>query len=236
MKRDVLSTVGGLCVTNNTAFKFLLEALGYDVHFISGTIRVAGVPPSYEGTHMLSVVNNVVKDGDTFMVDVGCGFPTFEAIPLDFDVESPVYRQSFLQFKFVKKGDTVERYHLRHCQDKLIAHDHDTNEWDCFYHFTSISVEFDDCLSAVSKVYTPSPRRSSFHRSLSLVCFKKGKCTAFKDDSLLEEGDDNRLHKRKCESIDEMKNIVVKLCPQIPVDQIAKALKTWELENKQNTK
>ena len=35
------------------------------------------------------------------------GYPTFEAIPLNFEMESPEYNHSFLRYKFIRHDSTV---------------------------------------------------------------------------------------------------------------------------------
>ena len=75
IKEDVMSKRGGLCYTLNSFMKYLLEALGYKAYHIACHIV-------RENDHILTVVEiQTVK----YLVDVGVGYPTFEAIPLNFE-------------------------------------------------------------------------------------------------------------------------------------------------------
>ena len=85
----------------------LLEALGYEVYHVTSSI---GNKPD---NHILTIVQNVQKPGDKFLVDVGIGYPTFDPIPLDFVKESPVYKQSFLEYKFAWLEGMLVRFHRR---------------------------------------------------------------------------------------------------------------------------
>ena len=108
IKSAVMCGNGGLCYTVGTFLNCLLDALGYDTY----------IPASYIGggftsmNHIATIVQNLTFPGSKHLVDA-CGYPTFEPIPLDFEKESPVYRQGFLEFKFVIEGNTVSRFHRR---------------------------------------------------------------------------------------------------------------------------
>ena len=61
--------------------------------------------------HIFVHARNVERPGDAFIVDCGTGFPTFRAISLDFEKESPVYKDSFLEYKFIRHEGKVLRMH-----------------------------------------------------------------------------------------------------------------------------
>ncbi|XP_077978894.1 uncharacterized protein LOC144434318 [Glandiceps talaboti] len=233
MKEDALSTVGGICPVSNTSMKFILEALGFHVYFVPANV-------THPNNHFLFVVHDVVQEGDAYMVDVGCGYPTFEAIPLDFDNESPVYKYSFISLKLVRKDDIIERQHLRRTEEHLRAgydpvHKNITGTWMRFYDFQLMPVDYSHFDVAMHEVYT-IPGTSPFLLSLRLVTFTNDKCTAVRDGSLLEEGEDNCLREAKFNSTEEMSKCISKICPQLPVGKIEKALKYWENEIKPSLK
>ena len=217
----MLSTWGGLCFVNNAGFKFILEALGFDVSLV-------GAEVTHPNNHaiILATIDNI-----QYLVDVGCGYPAFNAIPLNFEDESPVYSQSFSTYKFVRKGDTIERLHLRNTEKHMIAgnpkYDKQADTWIRFYDFKiePVSLSFFD--GPMNDVYTV-PGTSPFLISLRVVTFENNRCIAIRDTSLLTEGDDNVLHEEKLGSLDEIKAAILKLCPQISSDAVDKALKTWE--------
>ena len=61
------------------------------------------------------IMTRVDIERNVFLVDVGCGYPTFEAVPVNFEEEFVVYKQSFLEYKFVKSKETtaivIKRFH-----------------------------------------------------------------------------------------------------------------------------
>ena len=97
IKEDVFAGRGGLCYTLNTFMKLFLEALGYAAHHISCTVVEIG-------DHIMTRVD---IEGNMFLVDVGCGYPTFEAVPVNFEDESVLYKHSFLKYKFDKSKEST---------------------------------------------------------------------------------------------------------------------------------
>ena len=80
----------------------LLNSLGYNVHTALENVQS-------DDDHVVVIVKNVESTGDSYLADVGFGFPTFEAVPLDFEVETDVYQQSFPTFKHVRHSDRIAR-------------------------------------------------------------------------------------------------------------------------------
>ncbi|XP_072036927.1 uncharacterized protein [Amphiura filiformis] len=102
IKAQILSTQGGLCYDHNIFMKHLLETLGFDVCLNACEIGLNGVQD-----HVSVLVKNLVQTGDNYYVDVGAGDPFFQAIPLDFNKESPVYQCGFQVYKFIKEGELI---------------------------------------------------------------------------------------------------------------------------------
>lgn len=221
IKDAMLSTQGGLCFVNNAGFKFILEALGFDVFLIGATV-------THPNDHAIIVA---IIDNIQYLVDVGCGYPAFNAIPLNFEDESPVYSQSFSTYKLVRNGDSIERLHLRNTERGMIAgnpkYDKQEGAWIRFYDFKIVPVSLSFFEAPMNDVYTV-PGTSPFLISLRVTTFENNRCIAIRDTSLLTEGDDRRLHEEKMSSLDEMKAAILKLCPQISIDDVDKALKRWE--------
>ena len=108
IKADILSGAGGVCYNLNTATFYLLKALGFDVVLVRAKVLSTVMRPS---NHIIVHARNVEKPGDAFLVDIGTGFPTFRAISLDFEKESPVYRGSFHEYKFIRHEGKILRMH-----------------------------------------------------------------------------------------------------------------------------
>ena len=130
---------GGLCYDINPFFNFLFNALGYTSHLIAGSytaskmsnchvgVVVKGLDPEVAlGTTMseyfcykfdflqIFVLIRRIEES-SHLVDMGCGFPFFEAIPLHRLPQ--VYLQAGLEYQLQmvdgcyarlhRKGDTV---------------------------------------------------------------------------------------------------------------------------------
>lgn len=102
----MLSGKGGLCYTLNVFIKYLLDALGYDVSFVSGAIKAPN-------NHILVIIANLMKPGDRYLIDAGIGYPTFDPVPLDFEKESYTYAHSFLEYKCIWEDGKVILCHKK---------------------------------------------------------------------------------------------------------------------------
>lgn len=185
IKADVTSGKGGLCYSLNTFMKLLLQALGYEVYHVISSI----VKPD---NHILTIVRNLQKPGDKFLVDVGIGYPTFDPVPLDFVEESSVYKQSFLEYKFVWVEGMLVRFHrkgeLRPMKEGEVVID----GWRkvCIIDPTPRDLTYFQ--KPMDKVYS-DPSLSPFHTSLRVVYFPRGKAVCIRDNCLLVENDSHEL-------------------------------------------
>ena len=178
IKTSVTSGRGGLCYCLNTFMKLLLEALGYDVYHVTSSI--SNTPDN----HILTIVQNVQKPSDKFLVDVGTGHPTFDPIPLDFTEESPVYKQSYLEYKFAWMEGMLVRCH--HTEEMHLE------GWRkfCIIDLTPRDLAFFQ--EPMDRVYS-DPSLTPFHTSLRVVCFPKGKAVCIRDNCLLVENNSQKL-------------------------------------------
>ena len=210
VKEDVLSGRGGLCYTLNTFMKYFLEALGYGAHHVASTVVKVG-------DHIMTRVD-IARD--KFIVDVGCGYPTFEAIPVNFEKESPFYKHSFVEYKFVrlKEGDGGNVFGRRHRSTK---HGNEfkrkTDEDGCWQFYqvdlTPRSLDF-FIESAMTTVYT-TPGYTPLHDSLRVVVFPvKGGMYGFNDKTQLVENDSGKLDSKELTS-DEVIQAVATRFPML---------------------
>lgn len=88
---------GGWCYEMNGAFGAVLESLGYDVRYVSGTVGRARWSDAAEGNHLVLIVT---LEGP-WVVDVGFGDGFLEPLPL---VEG-AYRQGFFDYALSRDGE-----------------------------------------------------------------------------------------------------------------------------------
>ena len=84
-----MSGDGGNCTFINMFMSRLLKALGY-----SAFVCLSIVTSHTFNSHLIVIVKDLVNTGDLHLVDCGSGLPSFRAISLNFNEESPVYRDS----------------------------------------------------------------------------------------------------------------------------------------------
>ena len=190
--------------------KSLLEVLDYNVHYISGDAR-------YPNSHILVLLTDLKVPGDKQLVDVGLGAPTFTSIPLDFENESPIYKQSFAEYKFVYEGEKLVRYHKKKSAVLLPPMKEGEKEWREFINIDLFPRELGFFDETMNKLYgDPNSMITPFHSSFRVVAFGEGsvaKCI-IKDTSLLLENGSHNLIEVKLGSVEEL---LEKVKQNIPV-------------------
>lgn len=99
IKQHMFKTYGGTCQVIQPFFKCLLDALGYKTDFCPATVSGA-----FE-RHICVIVHDVGVKGNKHIVEVSNIHPTFKAIPLNFERESPIYSFSYFKYKYVRTAD-----------------------------------------------------------------------------------------------------------------------------------
>ncbi|KAJ8020996.1 hypothetical protein HOLleu_40745 [Holothuria leucospilota] len=102
-KEAIFSREGGDCFYKNIFSKALLDLMGYN------TFHVGGNNPGENqfDTHTGIIVCDLSYPGSLHLAEPGTRRPLFEAIPLDFDQESPVYHFHFMKSKFFKRDNGI---------------------------------------------------------------------------------------------------------------------------------
>ena len=179
MKEDMLAGRGGVCYTLNAFMKLFLEALGYTAYHVTAT----AVTPN---GHILTRVD---IEGNLFLVEVGCGYPTFEVVPVNFEEESAVYKNSVLEYKFIKSketGDIIRLHRSSKYREEPFKNIPIIDGWWRFYHVDLTPRHLDFFAESMTKVYTPP---GVFHESLRLVAYPDQKMFAVKDKTQLVQND-----------------------------------------------
>lgn len=118
IKREMLGGLGGLCTVRNPFLYALLEALGFEVRFVSSTMIEADC-------HISLMVRIENKD---WWVDVGNGYPYFS--PIQLGDETP-QQNWFLSYRLIQNGN---RYEVQHMSNK--------GTWTVNHHFSPHGVDF----------------------------------------------------------------------------------------------
>ena len=229
IKAAIVCGKGGLCYSMNIFMKFLLEALGYDVCHISSDIF-------HPKNHVLTIVNNLKKTGDQYIVEAGCGYPCFTPISLDFKGESTIYSQSFLHFKFAHEEGKIVRYHKRSRTLMDIPPSTSGGEeeyWRKYCVMDPTPQDFSFFNDPMDEVYgNPDTPLIIFHKIFRIVGYVKDngnlRFVAFKNTSLLLENDSHQLKETKFRTVEELLDQVQLYFPHLYSDA-AKAVQNLEL-------
>ena len=227
IKADLMGKKGGLCYTIGVFGTYLLQALGYDAYLCAGSIMVFD-----SGNHVICIVRNLTSPGSLHMVDAWTGWPTFEAIPLDFQDESPIYNFSFLEFKFIRKGTLIQRYHRKGESYAEMPFDTDQHldGWRKMCEFdTAIPREISFFEQPMSRVYKQPGDLSPFLVSFRAVTYKDLKLVAIRNDTLLLEKEKHEVKTTKLQSRKEVCEAMGKYFPQFTAEDVMKALDSVHL-------
>ncbi|XP_071826913.1 uncharacterized protein [Apostichopus japonicus] len=199
--------------------KVLLESLGYEVVYVSADIARIN-------DHVTVIVLNLRGAGSKDLVEVGCGYPTFQAFPLDFDDESPVYISGFLRHKFVKRENSIIWYHEpRQAYRPIDTSKLSPEGWFRYAEikaFTPCDIRYFE--SSMTATYTVK-EKNNFLLTPRAVVFESCKLVAIKGTQLITETEDRKVDKKEVETLEELLHLYKKYFPQLPQEVIRDAVK-----------
>ncbi|KAJ8040601.1 hypothetical protein HOLleu_14941 [Holothuria leucospilota] len=216
IKHDLLEKRGGLCYVIHVFMKELLSAVGYDAFYASADWKDAD-------DHIGLVVQDMTGLGSKHLVEVASAFPVFQAIPLDFETESPEYVFSYLRQKFVRTTNgAVSWYHemppFSGCKTTS-----DGNWYKCLTIYVNTPRDLSFFEPRLTKWFTVE-ENNPFLRAPRAVKFDDGKLVAIKDKLLLE-GSDRQVMKEQISNLQQLLQKYNDLFPQFPRHLIEDAVK-----------
>ena len=196
-----MSGLGGSCGFLSMFAYRLLKALGYSAH-LCGT----SVTSTVVNVHLTLIVKDLVNTGDIHLVDCGLGQPSFRAISLNFNEESPVYQESYLEYKYIKRDGKILRMHgegdlVKRNDPPIEGLDLILGKWRRFYEFSLEDFEqktLKTLWQYFDMRYAPknmTPRASRF---------PGGKAHLIMGNNLFLEQEDRKLKKLNLQSNDEI--------------------------------
>ena len=224
-----MSSLGGGCNVMATFTWQLLSVLGYSAHLCRVLITSSGT-----NIHLAVIVKDLVNSGDIHMVDCGLGQPSFSAISLNFNEESPIFRESYLEYKYIKhegkilrmhgNGDLVKRNDpLKEGVDFIIG------KWRRFYEFSLEDFER-KALEGLGDHFDVRcvPLHVPVRRA---AIFPDGKAFIIVGNNLFIEGKDKTLKKIKLATDDEIMKAYQDHFPSIDQNLVSLAYSAEPLRN-----
>lgn len=221
IRANIMQGHGGLCYTMSVFMKFLLDALEFKTCFLACSMR--GAPDN----HIATAVFDLTEKGSVHFVDPNA-YPNFRAIPLDFKEESPVYEHSYLQFKFIKKGNVLLRLH-RSTSPVAVLEELSADQWFQVCEINLTPQELPYFEPSMNTVFTAPGKNSPFLVEFRAAVFTDLKLVAFKDKIMLLEREDHTLEEMKMVSREEMIGKVLKYFPQFTEAEVTKAIDSVKL-------
>eukprot|EP00437_Effrenium_voratum_P001792 CAMPEP_0181419898 /NCGR_PEP_ID=MMETSP1110-20121109/12309_1 /TAXON_ID=174948 /ORGANISM="Symbiodinium sp., Strain CCMP421" /LENGTH=304 /DNA_ID=CAMNT_0023542925 /DNA_START=54 /DNA_END=968 /DNA_ORIENTATION=+ len=231
VKASMLRGQGGLCFVKQPFVGHLLQALGYAVEVLPGAV-------THPGNHVIVVVHDVQEEGDRYLVEAGCGYPSSQAVRIDDDGHKgfeQVFQDSFLEFRYVKNpGESlIHREHRtgdpphRPLVPDSLGRAAEVDGWRRFFDFFyPASGSAEELLQGVKDVCT-LPDASPFLTSLRAVRWVNGRMIAVKDAKLLEEDEDGKVVSTQLHDAEGIRKKLILHFPEMERELLDAALAYW---------
>ncbi|KAK7079332.1 hypothetical protein SK128_021136 [Halocaridina rubra] len=161
----VLSLEGGVCYTLNTFMCVLLQTLHLKADILAGSYSTFGD----NHTHVVVLLQDLRSIGDNFIIDVGCGFPFKDPIPVS---ELPCSRYfAGLEYRYEWRENMILRLHrvgdyVPDGEKPVML-----EGWRKVFHFDLHPVNFEYFRTPMKEIYIDET--CSFHTTLHAVRYPK---------------------------------------------------------------
>lgn len=230
IKKRCMKGVGGLCYSLNTFTWQLLKGLGFSAKLALSTVTSTVASPN---NHLIILVSGVQKENDLYLVDCGTGFPIFRTVPLNFDQESPVYHDGFLEYKYVRHEGKILRMHgkgdmVKPNDPPIEGLDFFLGRWRRFYSFDPEQLDptVDHNQLYLSIDLTPFPK------SPRAILFPEKRAVIAVHNRFIIENDKGSLETTAMASDQEILKAYGIHFPNIKQDTVRRALKEWHCVSK----
>ncbi|KAL8562997.1 hypothetical protein ACOMHN_004689 [Nucella lapillus] len=217
--------MAGVCYNINVFVWGLLQAVGFTARLCRGEVL-------YPNDHVLVLVHDLEKEGDLHLVECGCTMPTFEAISLDFSEESPVFVQSFLEYKYMRHEGKIMRMHgdgdtMKHNDPPVPGVDFIVGKWRKFYSFVPVPVsQVSDLKEDFDKVFT-LPHVAPFHHILIAVAFRNQRAVMIVNKRLTVEKENGEMETTVLDGDEAIVHSYRRYFPCLKEDAVRRALYHW---------
>jgi arylamine N-acetyltransferase len=220
-----MSGTGGHCGIINMFMWRLLTALGFNAYLCLTIVTKS----TLLAPHLVVIVKDLVKTGDVHLVDCGLGQPSFRAISLNFNKESPVFRDSILEYKYIKEDGMILRMHgkgdfIEH-HNPPKSHDYYQGKWRRYYVFC---LERFPCKNVDDVHHYTDVRAFAAFFSPRAVRFPGGKAVMILNYMLRIEQEDGTLKETRLRSYEEILKAYEEYFPAISKDIIDQAYSMWQ--------
>ncbi len=173
----------------------LFKALGFSVRMLPSVVTGSHSAPN---NHVLLLINGLENGTDVHLVDCGTGFPTFRTISLNFSEESPIFMDSFLEYKYINLDGKILRMHgkgdrFKRNNPPIEGLDFFMCHWRRFYSFDPDERLCDPHKPAEDVYRTVADGLTTFTSSLRAVWFPTKRAVAIANNKLIVENEAGEL-------------------------------------------
>ena len=222
IRNDIPTKIGGLCYTRDVFAIGLQRALGYDVILVPSTFL------TNKDSHIVLIAENLTGPGSKHLADVGLSVPSFRPIPLDFEETSPEYQDSYLRYRFVRRGDDVIRQHSFETDPTGYGKDLKDSKEDGWFSYITIHVkrpvDVAHFTPTVGRAYTNVKSGLNILYTIHCCAYPNGRLVYIKNTTFMIQDEEGRVQKSYLRSRDEMVAAFARHFPQIPEKMIQAAI------------
>ncbi|XP_028397759.1 uncharacterized protein LOC114521490 [Dendronephthya gigantea] len=230
IKERCVLGVGGLCCELAPFTWGLFKALGFSVKMLNSRVTSTMTTPN---NHALVLIFGLENQTDIHLIDCGTGFPTFRAISINFSKESPIFRDSFLEYKYIRLNNgLILRMHgegdrFRTNNPPKEGLDFFIGHWRRFYSFDPSQNPHDPQQPGEDAYRTVVAGLSPFTSSPRAIWFPRKHAVAITNNKLMIENEDGKLLTTVLENDEEILKAYKVHFPQLKQETVQRALAEW---------
>lgn len=234
IKERCVSGVGGLCCEMAPFTWGLFKALGFSVQMLNSTVTTTMTSLN---NHAFMLIHGLENQTDVHLVDCGTGFPTFHAVSMNFSNESPVFKDSFLEYKYIRLNGLILRMHgegdtFRINNPPKEGLDFFVGHWRRFYSFDPSQNPHNPHQPAEDAYQTVVAGLSPFTSSPRAIRFPRKHAVAIANNKLMVENEAGKLLTTVLKSDEEILKAYEVHFPQLKQETVRRALAEWHRVSK----
>ena len=230
IRERCVSGVGGLCYDLATFVWSLFWALGFTVQMLSATSTVNCIVPN---NHTIVCIYGLENESDVHLIDCASGFATLRSISLNFPDDSPIFKDSFLEYKYIRHNGKILRMHgkgdsFKRNSPPIEGLDFIQGHWRRFYFLDPDQKLYHPYKPAEDAYRAVMVSLTSFALSPRAVWFPKKRAVVIVNNKLMIENEAGELVTTVLTSDEEILKAYQVHFPQLKQDDVRLALAEWD--------
>ena len=226
VKKRCTTGIGGICYELNTFTWGVLKGVGFNAFLARSTVTSTVTSPE---NHAIVLISGLEQEGDLYLADCGTGFPIFRVVSLDFGEESPIFKDGFLEYKYVRHEGKILRMHgkgdmVKPNDPPIEGLDFFIGRWRRFYSFDT-ALKPADVVS--NEHFNSTIHLTPFTSSPRALWFPNKRAVVIANNKLIVENEAGGLVMTVLKSDEEILKAYQDHFPQLKQDEVQRALAEW---------